>query len=274
MHPLISVITVCYNSETTIRKTIESVLEQDLSQLEYLIIDGTSTDQTLQIIDEYKESFSNRLRVISEPDNGWYDAMNKGILNSTGDYIVFLNSDDYFDKKAIITVEDYIEKNRLKPNCVVYGDSTNIYKSSKGELLFRRIIAPDHLAWGDKSLRNGMCGIRHQSMFTGREVFQTIGLLDLKYRLHADWDFLVRCIYSGMPMKHVPANLTFYSMYGVSTKPDCKERHILRKNNSLYKFIDLDYIRDRIGIKATGRRIFGEIKWNDILFYLHKRGKV
>ena len=90
----ISIITVCFNSETTIRDTIESVLSQEYPDIEYIVVDGLSTDTTIDIVNEYKGKIS---KVISEPDQGIYDAMNKGVKYSTGDVVGILNSDDFFE---------------------------------------------------------------------------------------------------------------------------------------------------------------------------------
>ena len=223
MAPIITVVTVCYNSASTIQRTLESVLVQDLSGIEYLIIDGASTDSTIEIINCFEDRYDGALRLISEYDNGWYDAMNKAIQSAEGNFIVFLNSDDYFDKDALSIVKNVIKTKHLSNDCIIYGDSTNIYQNSKGNVLYRRINAPDHIDPKDRGLRKGMCGIRHQSMFTGKGVFNSVGGLDLQYRLHADWDFLIRCVKKGIPMYHIPQNLTYYSMNGVSTKSNYNE---------------------------------------------------
>ena len=157
MHPLITIVTVCFNSEKTIARTIDSVLNQDISEVEYLIVDGASTDNTLYIIDRYKNRFQEKLKVISEPDNGWYDAMNKGILNAKGKFIVFLNSDDFFDKDAISNVVKFIQKNSINPDAIVYGDSTNIYQNSKGEIFYKKIDAPNYLNKSNRGLRGYFC---------------------------------------------------------------------------------------------------------------------
>lgn len=91
----VSLITVTYNSGATLKDTIESVLSQDYNNIEYIIIDGKSTDNTLNIIQKYEPLFSGRIKYISEKDNGLYDAMNKGIMKATGDIIGILNSDDF-----------------------------------------------------------------------------------------------------------------------------------------------------------------------------------
>lgn len=273
MRPLISVVTVCYNSEKTIRKTIESVLSQDLDELEYLIIDGESTDNTISIVREYESQFFGKLRIVSEKDNGWYDAMNKGIRLAEGQFINFLNSDDYFDHYAIRYVCDHIKENQLDTNVIVYGDSTNVYRNSTGSIFHRRIEAPKRITVDNKDLVNGMCNIRHQSMFTGRQVFETVGLLNLKYRLHADWDFMVKCLKQNIMFSYVKQNLTFYSMYGASTKPNAAERHMLRRDNGLYKYFDVNYFKDRFGMKILLKRVLGESRWNDVLFFMHTRKK-
>ena len=274
MQSLVTVVTVCFNSERTIAKTIESVLEQECTDFEYLIIDGGSKDRTIEIIKEYESAFKGKLRWISEKDNGWYDAMNKGIHLSKGRFINFLNSDDYFASDAIKLVCDYIRSNSVQDDEIIYGDSTNIYRDSKGKKYYKLIQAPNVVNFSDNALKNGMCGIRHQSMFTGRSVFKKIGDLNLKYRLHADWDFLVKCVKNGVKMYHINKNLTFYSMYGASTNPNYIERHMLRKDNGLYKGCDLYYLKDRWGLKVLMKKILGEQRWNDLLFRIHEmRGK-
>ena len=106
----VTVITPCYNSEKTIRRTIESVLNQTYSNIEYLIIDGASTDNTVSIAKEYEEAFQGRMKIVSEPDDGIYYAMNKGISMATGELIGIVNSDDYYEKEAVaLMVENRTE---------------------------------------------------------------------------------------------------------------------------------------------------------------------
>ena len=270
MRPLLSIVTVCYDSESTITKTIDSVLNQGMKNYEYLIIDGGSTDRTVEIIKSYESRFEGKLKWISEKDSGWYDAMNKGIRMSNGLFINFLNSDDYLENEALKKVSEYINLHHISEDAIIYGDSTNVYQNSKGKIYYRKINAPEKLNIDNKGLKEGMCGIRHQSMFTGKQVFEIVGVLNLKYRIHADWDFLIKCLKHNIKMYHLKTNLTYYSMYGASSNPNYNERHLLRKNNGLYGVIDLDYFKDRWGIKISLKKILGDRKWNDLLFKIHE----
>lgn len=272
MNSKLSIVTVCFNSEKTISKTIESVLEQKYEDYEYLIVDGGSTDNTKDIIESYIPAFNGKLRYISEKDKGWYDAMNKGIRNTTGDFICFINSDDYFDENVFDYIGRYIDKHKVHNDSIVYGDSTNVYMNSRGEVLYRLIKAPPDINVSNPNLKDGMCGIRHQSMFTGRKVFDFVGELNLTYRLHADWDFMIKTLKANVDYVYVDKNLSFYSMYGASTKATYGERHRVRKDNELYSTFDWTYLKDRFGIKTFAKLVLGDKNWNDMLFYFHKKG--
>lgn len=271
MKPIITIVTVCYNSEQTIEQTIKSVLKQPCEEYEYLIVDGLSSDRTMEIVKEYEPEFQGKMKYVSERDKGWYDAMNKGVAMAEGKFINFLNSDDYLEEGALAKVIRYIQDNQIEEDSIVYGDSTNVYKNSKGETLSIRIHAPESIDAKCPGLSEGMCGIRHQSMFTGKKVFEKAGLLDLQFRLHADWDFFIKTLKMQIPYYYINENLTYYSMYGVSTKPDCKERHQVRVCNGLCKGMDIYYWKDKIGPKTIARKLLGARRWNDLLFRYHVR---
>lgn len=176
--PLISVITVVYNGENYIGRTIESVVSQSYKNLEYLIIDGKSTDQTLQVI----EGFEGVHKVISEPDSGLYDAMNKGLKLATGDYVWFLNSGDQI--YSPVTVESMVAGLRGMPD-IIYG-GTMIIDEEQNEVGDRRLKPPAQLSW--LSFRQGMV-VCHQSILVRRERAPTY---NLEYRLSADIDWAIR----------------------------------------------------------------------------------
>ena len=176
--PRISVITVVYNGEKHIGRTIESVLNQSYSPIEYIIVEGKSTDGTLKVI----EGYTGNIKLISEPDQGLYDAMNKGLEAATGDYVWFLNSGDQI--YGTDTVERMVEGREGIPD-IIYG-GTMIIDAAQNEVGDRRLKPPAQLTW--KSFRQGMV-VCHQSMVVKRELAPKY---NLEYRLSADIDWAIR----------------------------------------------------------------------------------
>ena len=176
--PRISVITVVFNGEKHLRATIESVLNQTYSPVEYIIVDGKSTDGTLDVIAEYQGIH----KVISEPDQGLYDAMNKGLKVATGDYVWFLNSGDQIYSKH--TVGRMLEGMMGAPD-IIYG-GTMIIDEAQNEVGDRRLSPPAQLTW--KSFRQGMV-VCHQSVLVKQELAPEF---NLDYHLSADIDWVIR----------------------------------------------------------------------------------
>jgi glycosyltransferase involved in cell wall biosynthesis len=174
----ISIITVVYNGEKHIGLTIESVLKQSYSAIEYIIVDGKSTDGTLKVIKE----FHGIHKLISEPDKGLYDAMNKGLKAATGDYVWFLNSGDQVYNTD--TVEKMVDGMEGIPD-IIYG-GTMIIDEAQNEVGDRRLSPPAQLTW--KSFRQGMV-VCHQSIVVKRELAPEY---NLEYRLSADIDWAIR----------------------------------------------------------------------------------
>ena len=184
----ITIITATYNSGKTLRDTLESVLRQGYQDYEYLIIDGASKDDTVLIIKEYEPKFEGRLRYISEPDNGLYDAMNKGIKMATGDVIGILNSDDFYTSDdALQTIADAFKANDID---ATYGD---IHFVNDGDLtkcvryyssaVFRRPL-----------MRFGLMPA-HPSFYCKRDIYLKYGSFDTSYRVAADFENLLRLIF-------------------------------------------------------------------------------
>lgn len=176
--PRISIITVVYNGEKHIGLTIESVLNQSYSPIEYIIVDGNSTDGTLKVI----EGYPGNIKLISEPDQGLYDAMNKGMEAASGDYVWFLNSGDQVYGSD--TVERMVEGIKGIPD-IIYG-GTMIIDEAQNEVGDRRLRPPVRLTW--KSFRQGMV-VCHQSLVVKREVAPQY---NLEYRFSADIDWAIR----------------------------------------------------------------------------------
>lgn len=193
----ITIITVCYNSEKTIRDTIESVLSQTYPDYEYLIIDGKSSDSTLSIINEYKDE---RIKLVSEKDKGLYDAMNKGIGLSTGDIIGIVNSDDVlYDENVFQNIID----NYHDDTEIMYGN-IKYYNEDFGK------VVRDYISGTSNGLE--WCPA-HPSMYVRREVFDRIGKYDLQYKINADYDFMVRCNINKVRYQYL--NIYFVKMrYG------------------------------------------------------------
>ena len=173
---LISVITVCLNSSKTIEKTIKSVLEQTYQNFEYFIIDGGSNDGTIEIVNKYIPQFAGKLTMVSEKDNGIYDAMNKGIAKSSGDLIC---SDDWYEKDAFEIMANEYHGEKYK---VQYA-MQRVIKDEREEMC---------VIYNHEFINNRM--IPHQTCFITRGVYDLIGLFDLKYKSAADYDFMIRAI--------------------------------------------------------------------------------
>jgi len=173
--PLISIITVVYNGASTIGQTIRSVAEQSYAPIEYIVVDGGSTDDTIGIV---KSSGDTITKWVSEPDKGIYDAMNKGIRMATGEWVYFLGSDDVFNNKDVLT--SFFANGAADEADVVYGD-----------VVLAGTKAPYDGPFDLEKLLSR--NLSHQAAFYRRSLFGRLGDFDLKYRMHADWDFNIRC---------------------------------------------------------------------------------
>ncbi len=175
--PILSVITVVYNSETLIEYTINSVLAQTYPHIEYVVIDGASTDKTLSSIKNYGARITT---LVSERDNGLYDAMNKGLQKATGDYVLFLNSGDEFANPT--TVAELFDN---YTNADVYYGDTEIINEQRQYVGKRRLSAPNNLTW--HSLKYGM-NVSHQSFIPKRLL---CGPYDTTRKINADYDWVI-----------------------------------------------------------------------------------
>lgn len=204
----ISIITVCYNAEKHLEEAIESVLSQDYGNFEYIIIDGGSTDDTLDIIRKYEDRLAYW---VSEPDRGIYDAMNKGIEKASGDIIGMINADDYYFPDAFKKVAAAFEGKNLG-GYIFWGDIMH------GE---ERV-----LGWRQWNVKRGAFA-PHPSMFCPKKVYEQIGTYSLKYKILADYDFMYRAIhhYHVKPI-YIPERIAFFRPGGLASQnilPSLKE---------------------------------------------------
>lgn len=179
---LVTIITPCYNSEKTIRQTIESVLGQTYSNIEYLIIDGASTDKTVEIAKSYEGAFDGRMRIISEPDEGIYYAMNKGIGLAEGDLIGIINSDDYYEKDAVAKM---IEHRTPNPYQILYGFERVLRDGKEVSICIHHHTNLDHQM------------ITHPTCFVTKKLYEDFGVFNTNYKYSADYEFMLRMYHSG-----------------------------------------------------------------------------
>ncbi len=229
-----SIITITYNAEAVLRRTADSVLAQQYRHVEHIIIDGASTDGTLQLAKDYMErSYAagngHDIRIVSEPDNGIYDAMNKGLAQATGDYVLFMNAGDTFH--AANTLSRVAEAAQTDAAgalpAVLYGD-TDIMDGDGNFLGHRHLSAPEHLTW--RSFRHGML-VCHQAFYARTDIAQSVSY-DLQYRYSADVDWCIRVMRLAadrcLPMKNVHAVVADYLQEGTTTryhKDSLRERY-------------------------------------------------
>ena len=172
-----SIITVCLNSEKTIERTLRSVLEQTCRDYEYILVDGASTDRTMEIIRRYEPMFEGRMKVISEKDNGIYDAMNKGIGLASGELIGIVNSDDYYEKDALEKVMQAYDGDAYS---VIYGMLRTISKGREVSVYIKN----------HEFLEQDM--IAHPSCFVAKKTYDRFGNYSLRYPYSADYEFMLR----------------------------------------------------------------------------------
>lgn len=225
----ISLITACYNSGSTLRDTMESVLRQTYHDIEYIIVDGASKDDTMDLVREYESRFEGRLRWISEPDKGIYDAMNKGFAMASGDVIGILNSDDYFSSNDILArVASEMSDESLD---AVYGDIHFVndedltkcvrYYSSR---YFRR--------W---QMRLGFMPA-HPSFYCRRRVYDEYGVFNASYRVSADFELLLRLIFiHRIRIKYLPLDFVTMRTGGASTSGLKSHKKIIEEHLRAYR---------------------------------------
>jgi len=199
--PLVSIITVSRNSEPTIERAIQSVLNQTYDNIEYIIVDGGSTDQTLEIIRKYEEKISYWM---SEKDRGISDAFNKGITQSTGDIIGIINSDDWYCNNAVeLVINDYM---KTKKCCIFHAKLQ--YWDTK--------LRPYYVFSGNDDKLFFRSTINHPTVFVSRKIYEEIGLFSLSYEYAMDYEWLRRAKVQGKHFCYINEIISNMSLEGVS----------------------------------------------------------
>lgn len=255
----ISIITVCFNSEKTIEDTIKSVLKQNYDNYEYLIIDGGSKDNTINIVKSYEKKFNGKLKYISEKDKGLYDAFNKGIKLASGDIIGFINSDD------ILRSNDVFNKvvNNIENYDGVYADV--LLMDENFNIPVRNFIS-------GKPKKNGIFHPAHPSLYLRKKVYDEIGGYNINYKIAADLDLMLRVINNDYKLNYVKDYFVLMRTGGVSTNglkgyyKNFKESYIVLKKNNVKLPLIKNIIRtfktfnQGLSAKINKKRIMESIK--------------
>jgi glycosyltransferase involved in cell wall biosynthesis len=206
--PLVTVITVCYNSANSLERALQSVAIQDWPNVEHIVIDGGSTDDTLAILDRYQNHLA---QVVSEPDKGIYDAMNKGLDRATGDIVCFLNADDQYASSHVLSrIAQQMQEHQLD---AILGDVAFFHATDPTRTVRRYRsdrFTPERLAWGWMPA--------HPALFFNKSVVQRVGRFKTEYRIAGDFDYIARAFYGcDMRYEHLPEVLVQMQTGGAST---------------------------------------------------------
>ena len=251
---LITIITINYNNLEGLKKTMKSVLEQTYGNIEYIVIDGGSTDGSKEYIDEHSQSLAYW---VSEPDKGIYNAMNKGIDQATGEYLLFLNSgDELIDKEVMRGVES----NNLKADIVacdirIIGSNRDFIKKPPNNVTFSFLYKD---------------GLPHPTTFIKRSLFNILGYYDEDLKIVSDWKFflLALCKFNAT-YKHIDKVLSIFYLNGISSHPDNLEKQKFERKEVLNREFDV-YLNDleklfRLNTTVNKLR---KSKWINILIKL------
>ena len=241
-----SVITVTYNAEQVLQRTLQSVFRQSYQGVEHLIIDGASADGTLRMAEVYKQQSDDsdnghQVIILSEPDRGIYDAMNKGLSQASGDYVIFMNAGDSFPHDDAL--EQIVHRCRLAeyPSAelpgVLYGN-TDIVDGDGHYLYPRRLQSPARLTW--RSFRHGML-VCHQAFYARTDIAKSLPY-DMRYRFSADVDWCIRVMREtgrmGLELSNINMVVANYTEEGATTRnhrASLKERFcVMRRHYGLF----------------------------------------
>lgn len=234
----VSIITATYNSAATVRDTLESVKQQNYDNIEHIIIDGASKDETLRIVEEYEHV----AKVISEPDKGIYDAMNKGVQQATGEVVGILNSDDFFaSSSSVFKIMNTIQTQGV--DCV-YGDLVYVDEEETDKII-------RYWKSEEYDINNFLKGWQppHPTFYVKKAVYDQYGLYDLSYKIGADTEFLIRVLNKHrISVAYIPEVLVNMRMGGASNEnlnnrwTLIKEYHRAYKKNEVpYRFYTIPY---------------------------------
>ncbi|MRS60575.1 glycosyltransferase family 2 protein [Larkinella terrae] len=245
MPPLVSIITVCFNSQKHLEQTIQSVVNQTYAPIEYILIDGKSTDRTVAIIERYARQFPDLIRFISEPDTGIYNAMNKGIRQASGELIGIINSDDWYETDA---VEQVVRAYQQSGPAVFHGIQRTFLDEQEAFLIQTHA---SQLAKGN---------IEHPTCFVPASFYQTYGLFNEQYRYVSDYELMLRFAKNQVPFVPLNAILSNFRQGGASHRPEAvwENLHLWHEKGILTRRQYLTWLyKDKLKVytkRLTGRQ--------------------
>ncbi|CAM3762661.1 glycosyltransferase family 2 protein [Flavobacterium chungbukense] len=230
----VSIITVCYNRKETIAKSIESVLSQDYSNIEYIVIDGNSTDGTKEIIKSYAEKISTYL---SEPDKGMYDAINKGLKMATGEIIGLMHSDDeFYDNDVISKIVEMFQK--FPSSDGIYGNGIYVTNDKKERIVRNRISG----AYSRKELESGWLPL-HPTVYLKKKIIEKLGYYNLDFKIASDTEFLLRYLFkSKIKLSYFNSYVVKMRVGGLSTSRS-RALKVFYEDYRIYKYHGLPAFR-------------------------------
>lgn len=226
MKKKLTIITVCYNAENFIKRTFESVINQNFYNYEYVVVDGLSNDDTIKIVKDFSDEFFNKgisFKWISESDTGIYDAMNKGIKMANGKWILFLNAGDTLFNNNVL--RNFMDKKYSKNIGLVYGDTNLIYSKNKNKIRRNKNINRFKLLFYT---------INHQSIFFNYEIFKKLGLYNTKYKIIADKDLILKAYFNEeIKFDYINEIVANYDVNGLSSDYSelLKEKYLITKQH-------------------------------------------
>lgn len=237
-----SVVTITYNSSKTLARTIESVLNQTCDDYEYLIIDGASSDNTIDIIRGYEPKFNGRLKWISKKDGGIYEAMNKGIKMARGVIVGIVNSDDYLEPNALDQInEAYCSNTSYKEDTLYCGAIWFHYLDGK-----KQLFGTNYKRFEKNIKRGSLKGIWHPGTFVPKKIYNEVGLFDEHFRIIGDVDFIYRCYCAGKRFKLLSITVSNMTDGGASYNSNRKDNdgeYYIKKHNLFqeYSYLEKSY---------------------------------
>lgn len=230
----VSIITICYNRKATIAKAIESVLSQEYPNIEYIVIDGNSSDGTAAIVQSYGSKIST---FISEPDQGMYDALNKGLGLATGDIVGLMHSDDeFYDARVVSQIVAAFDNNPQTDG--LYGDGIYVSNDEKERLIRNRIGG----AYSIEKVKSGWLPL-HPTVYLKKAIIDTYGFYNLDFKIASDTEWLLRYLYKHkIKMTYLNSYIVKMRMGGLSTSYK-RAFEVLQEDYNIYKYHGLSAIR-------------------------------